>query len=83
MPVRDLLALVGEPPTAVRLTSLERSLYGSSDVSAQLAATPDTMVALRLNGADLDLDHGFPARVIAPNRPGVMQTKWLARIEVR
>ena len=28
------------------------------------------------------LDHGFPARVIAPNRPGVLQTKWVTRLEV-
>ena len=27
-------------------------------------------------------DHGEPARLIAPNRPGVLQTKWLSRLEV-
>jgi DMSO/TMAO reductase YedYZ molybdopterin-dependent catalytic subunit len=80
--LRDLLALVDEPPTRVRLTSLEHSVYGSSDVSSQLAAHPDTLVALRLNGEQLDVDHGYPARLIAPNRPGAMQTKWLERIEV-
>ncbi|MBU2076234.1 MAG: molybdopterin-dependent oxidoreductase, partial [Actinobacteria bacterium] len=25
--------------------------------------------------------HGYPARLIAPNRPGVLQTKWLSRLE--
>ena len=30
----------------------------------------------------LDLDHGYPCRVIAPNRPGVLQTKWVASLEV-
>ena len=34
------------------------------------------------SGEPLDLDHGFPARLIAPDRPGVLQTKWLDRIEV-
>ncbi|NED59399.1 molybdopterin-dependent oxidoreductase, partial [Streptomyces sp. SID10244] len=29
-----------------------------------------------------DIDHGFPVRLIAPNLPGVMQTKWVGRIEV-
>jgi DMSO/TMAO reductase YedYZ molybdopterin-dependent catalytic subunit len=28
------------------------------------------------------LEHGFPARIIAPGRPGVLQTKWIERIEV-
>jgi DMSO/TMAO reductase YedYZ molybdopterin-dependent catalytic subunit len=30
----------------------------------------------------LHLDHGFPVRLIAPNRPGVMQTKWVAALRV-
>jgi DMSO/TMAO reductase YedYZ molybdopterin-dependent catalytic subunit len=40
------------------------------------------LIALKLNGQTLDLDHGYPCRLIAPTRPGVLQTKWLARIEV-
>jgi DMSO/TMAO reductase YedYZ molybdopterin-dependent catalytic subunit len=43
---------------------------------------PLTLVALRLRGERLAIDHGYPARLIAPDRPGVLQTKWLARIEV-
>ena len=46
------------------------------------AAHPDTLLALQLNGARLTLDHGFPARLIAPNRAGVLQTKWVERLEV-
>ena len=30
---------------------------------------PDSLLALRVNGADLSLDHGYPARVIVPARP--------------
>ena len=29
------------------------------------------------------LDHGYPLRLIAPNRAGVLNTKWVARIEVQ
>jgi DMSO/TMAO reductase YedYZ molybdopterin-dependent catalytic subunit len=29
------------------------------------------------------VDHGYPVRLIAPDRAGVLQTKWLTRIEVR
>ncbi len=35
------------------------------------------MVVLKVNGADLSLDHGFPARLIIPAAPGVRNTKWL------
>jgi DMSO/TMAO reductase YedYZ molybdopterin-dependent catalytic subunit len=46
------------------------------------AADPDTLVALTVEGETLALDHGYPARLIGPARPGVMQTKWLREIEV-
>ena len=41
-----------------------------------------TLLALGLDGESLSIDHGYPARIIAPNRPGVLQTKWVDRIEV-
>jgi DMSO/TMAO reductase YedYZ molybdopterin-dependent catalytic subunit len=44
---------------------------------------PLTLIALRLGGEPLHLDHGYPCRLIAPNRPGVLQTKWVARITFR
>jgi DMSO/TMAO reductase YedYZ molybdopterin-dependent catalytic subunit len=46
------------------------------------AADPLTLLALRINGAVLDPDHGYPCRIIAPSRPGVLQTKWVTRLEV-
>jgi DMSO/TMAO reductase YedYZ molybdopterin-dependent catalytic subunit len=51
-------------------------------MSAEFVRDPLTLLALRLEGKDLHLEHGFPARIIAPNRPGVLQTKWVARLEV-
>ena len=44
------------------------------------AASPRTLLATGLNGAPLDPDHGYPVRLIAPNRPGVLQTKWVTRV---
>jgi DMSO/TMAO reductase YedYZ molybdopterin-dependent catalytic subunit len=41
-----------------------------------------TLLALRVNGEVLHPDHGFPCRIIAPSRPGVLQTKWVTRLEV-
>ena len=82
--LRDLLALVGAPAdSTVRLTSLQtRYAFGTSTLPGQFAADPRTLLALGLAGEDLALDHGFPCRLIAPNRPGVLQTKWVRRIEV-
>ncbi|OQO93827.1 molybdopterin-binding protein [Saccharomonospora piscinae] len=82
--VPDLLRAAGVPEgRAVRLVSLERgSLWSVSELSAHAARDRLALLALRLDGADLPPDHGYPCRLIAPNRPGVLQTKWLDRIEV-
>ena len=86
--VRDLLALVGADPSAddagdVTVTSLQqRYSFGVTTLQANFAADDKTLLALRLNGETLVLDHGYPARLIAPGRPGVLQTKWVTRLEV-
>jgi DMSO/TMAO reductase YedYZ molybdopterin-dependent catalytic subunit len=80
--LRDLVALAGAGRAAV-VESLEaRGRYRTSTVAGPHLRDPLTLIALDLNGAPLDLDHGYPARLIAPNRPGVLQTKWLARIRI-
>ena len=42
---------------------------------------PDALLALKVNGEDLSMDHGFPARIIVPALPGVHNTKWVGSIE--
>ncbi|MCB7135889.1 molybdopterin-dependent oxidoreductase [Cellulosimicrobium marinum] len=83
--VRDLARLVGGTGRDdVDVESLQQGgSYRASTLPAAYVAADDTLLALRLDGQDLDLDHGFPARVVAPNRPGVLQTKWVARLVVR
>lgn len=83
--VRDLLARAGAPPDAeVVVHSLQaRGGYRSSELNVQHARHADTLLALEIGGEVLHPDHGFPVRLIAPNRPGVQQTKWVGRLEVR
>ena len=82
--LRDVLALAGVTGSrAVRIESLQQHRsYRSSIVDEDQVADPDTLLALRVNGERLELDHGYPLRLIGPNRPGVMQTKWIARVVV-
>lgn len=82
--LRDLLSSVGSyRGSDVRFTSLEQGgLYRTSVLPGRHAVDDTTLVALGLNGDPLDIDHGYPCRLIAPNRPGVLQTKWLSQIEV-
>lgn len=84
VPLRDLLAAAGAAGATVTVESLQdqRSAYSSAEVAGAQVSDPDTLLALELNGAPLDIDHGFPVRLIGPNRPGVLQTKWVARVVV-
>jgi hypothetical protein len=84
VPVRDRLDRVGAPAGSVVLVeSLQRS--GGERVSTlagNFSNHPHTLLALDLEGQPLSLDHGFPCRLIAPDRPGVLQTKWVSRLQV-
>ena len=78
----DLLEQAGlDRDTEVHVESLQKGgLYRISTVSPPHARHPHTLLALRVNGEELAPDHGYPVRLIAPNRPGVMQTKWVTRV---
>ncbi|WP_209561401.1 molybdopterin-dependent oxidoreductase [Frigoribacterium sp. PvP032] len=80
----ELMALVGAPADrSLRVTSLEaKGGYRVMLMGPEYATDPATLVALEVNGGRLDIEHGYPARMIAPGRPGVLQTKWLSLIEV-
>lgn len=80
----DLVGLAGGRPAAgLAITSMEPAgAYRATTLPPAWAAHPDSLLALKVDDEDLHLEHGFPARIIAPNRPGVLQTKWVERIEV-
>ncbi|BBH67819.1 molybdopterin-binding protein [Actinoplanes sp. OR16] len=84
--LRDLITLAGDVPAAGE--AVVESLQADGRYRTSVLAGPHltdglTLLALRLAGEPLALDHGYPARLIAPNRPGVLQTKWVTRITVR
>ena len=68
----------------VDVRSLERNgLYGQSVLAGDQVWADDTLLALTIDDEDLHVDHGFPCRLIAGNRPGVLQTKWVGELVVR
>jgi DMSO/TMAO reductase YedYZ molybdopterin-dependent catalytic subunit len=75
----DLAALVDAPARAgVHVESLEtRGPYNRVTFTAAQVRDPQALLALCVNGVDLSLDHGYPARIIAPAIPGVHCTKWV------
>jgi DMSO/TMAO reductase YedYZ molybdopterin-dependent catalytic subunit len=80
--LRDLAALAGAPAGAVlRVESLQpRGALRRVTLGHAQHADERALLALRVNGADLSLDHGFPARIVVPALPGVHCTKWVASL---
>ncbi|HWF70317.1 MAG TPA: molybdopterin-dependent oxidoreductase [Mycobacterium sp.] len=81
----DLAAAAGRSrPRLAIVSSLERfGAFNHAILQANQILDPDALLALRVNGTDLSLDHGYPARIIVPALPGVHNTKWVASIEFR
>ncbi len=83
--LRNLAGMAGVArPSSVLVQSLERGgAFSQVVLSAGQILDPDSLLALRVNGADLTPDHGYPARVIVPASPGVHCTKWVASLTFR
>jgi hypothetical protein len=71
----------GSTSSSVTVMSLEESGYRISNITG--GQLEHAVLATHLNGERLSVDHGYPVRLIAPDRAGVLQTKWLTRIEAR
>ncbi|MGH3246396.1 MAG: molybdopterin-dependent oxidoreductase, partial [Trebonia sp.] len=83
--LRDLATLAGvASPASVFVQSIQHhGGFAQAVLSAGQILDQDSLLALRVNGADLSLDHGYPARVIVPASPGVHCTKWVAAMTFR
>jgi DMSO/TMAO reductase YedYZ molybdopterin-dependent catalytic subunit len=80
--VRDLAKLLGVGAEAIATaTSLEKDgVFSAATLAVNEVNADATLLALRVNGSDLSLDHGYPARIIGPALPGVHCTKWVSSI---
>ncbi|MGV9283543.1 molybdopterin-dependent oxidoreductase [Streptomyces sp. NPDC003730] len=81
--LRDLAALAGfdDGPPDLLVESLQRrGAFRSGALRANQVADPRSLLALSVNGETLSADHGYPARIIVPAAPGVLNTKWVARM---
>ena len=91
VPLRELLHRAGLRPGVkqIRLVGADRGTERSSRVAMSFARSiplekaqdPDTLLAVRMNGAPLPAEHGFPLRAVVPGWYGMDSVKWLVRIE--
>jgi DMSO/TMAO reductase YedYZ molybdopterin-dependent catalytic subunit len=90
--LRDVLNAAGVRPEAVFTGHFGADPHLSGDAARQAinrgmriakAMDEDTLIAFRMNGADIPHIHGAPVRMITPGWPGSLSQKWLTRIWVR
>jgi DMSO/TMAO reductase YedYZ molybdopterin-dependent catalytic subunit len=74
-----LLNQAGVSPNVAHVTISAITGY-STTLSSDEAASSDNMIALKVGGAPLTIDHGYPARLVAPSRPGLNWVKYVSRI---
>jgi len=60
----------GKVPDYIRSIPIEKALH------------PDTLLATRMNGAPLSIEHGFPVRALVPGWLGAASVKWLIEVRV-
>lgn len=83
--LRDLAQLAAfDTIESAEVKSLEESgSFNRVEFTRAQFLHPDSVLALRVNGVDLSLDHGYPARIMIPAIPGVHTTKWVESIEFK
>jgi len=82
IPLASLARMVGiDDPAGVHVESLQGDGgFGATELSGEQINDSRSMLALKVNGVDLSLDHGYPARNIVPAAPGVHNTKWVNKL---
>jgi DMSO/TMAO reductase YedYZ molybdopterin-dependent catalytic subunit len=85
IPLAELARHAGVPdPSELLVESLQPAgVLRQATLAANQVADDRSLLALRVDGADLSMDHGYPARIIVPGLPGVHNTKWVGRLTFR
>ena len=79
IPLSHLLSLAGAPSAFDHLTVESVTNYSTS-LSQNDISVPGTMIALKAESAPLKVEHGYPARLVLPGKPGYEWVKCVTRI---
>ena len=82
VPVSLLLEKAGVLPDAHEVTFIAMDRY-SRTLSLEIARAEGTFVAYRVNGEEIPLKHGYPARLVVKQQFGENWVKWLRQIDVQ
>jgi len=79
IPLPDLLRLAGASEKVASVT-IESVTGYKITMNSDEVANPDNMIALKAGGLPLTVEHGYPARLVAPTRSGLDWVKYVHRI---
>jgi DMSO/TMAO reductase YedYZ molybdopterin-dependent catalytic subunit len=86
--LRDVLNRARIKPTAkhIIMNGLDEPIASAPDfirsIPIEKAMHPDTILAYKMNGQDIPIEHGFPVRLIVPGWEAAASTKWIKNIRV-
>ena len=83
IPLLYLLRQAGTSLTNIAHVIVQDVAGYSTTLSSDEVANLDCMIALKVAGAPLTVDHGYPARLVAPTRPGEDWVKCVGTITCR
>ncbi|HEV2141374.1 MAG TPA: molybdopterin-dependent oxidoreductase, partial [Candidatus Dormibacteraeota bacterium] len=78
----DLVAMASPQSQATWVSFRAIDGYTESLPLSLVQGAPEIMVAYELDGADLPMAHGYPARMLIPGHYGMKGPKWLDAIEL-
>ena len=79
IPLFRLLSQAGAPSKYSHV--IIESITGyTTNISQDDASSPGTMIALKAGSTPLNDEHGYPARLVLPTRPGLEWVKQVSRI---
>ena len=81
VPLKFLLEKTGYSESTVSVIFHAADEYTSS-IPLSVALQEDTILAYEMNGVTLPKEHGFPLRVVVPNKFGYKWVKWIVKIEL-
>jgi DMSO/TMAO reductase YedYZ molybdopterin-dependent catalytic subunit len=80
IPLSYLLRRAGSSVKDITQVTIKAINGYSTTLNSDEVANLDSMIALKVDGAPLTVDHGFPARLVAPTRLGLDWVKYVATI---
>ena len=81
VPFRNIVELLGISSEAVEIVFYCVDGYSTS-VTVEESLKDDVILAYKMNGQTLTDEHGYPVRMVLPDKYGMKWAKWIDKIEI-